>query len=205
MSTAEALSHALSPGANLMCTERNGAVDYLIALGLVRYGDMLASVAGGQAYVGPFRDVPSLLVRVKLGQQQSAIAPLRVQLLALVKHVFERRGWRVHDRARASADETMQRFVDRLIVEFCFPDKCRKCSGRGFLYKQHAVVHVCASCQGTGVRPSSGAVRARALNIAVDGYRRVWEPRFETMLDVMGEIVGRTVGGVKARMNRVAK
>jgi len=99
-----ALGHALTAGANLRCDDRPGAVDALIALGMVRPERAITAVGGIEARdLARFSDLFSLLLRVKWGQQEHSLPALRAQMIEFCRFPFARQGWAVHDRRRGPA------------------------------------------------------------------------------------------------------
>lgn len=195
-----ALGHALTAGANLRCDDRPGAVDALIALGMVRPERAITAVGGIEARdLARFSDLFSLLLRVKWGQQEHSLPALRAQMIEFCRFHFARKGWAVHDRRSCTAEETLARFAEQCAVEFCCPDRCPKCKGRAFLYGG-GKVRSCPACDGTGIRPEPGRARARALLMSPQAYRERWEERFRHILAELEEVERRAVARMRSRL-----
>lgn len=60
------------------------------------------------------------------------------------------------------------------VFEVVRPNRCAKCSGRGFV-----VAKVCSCCKGTGYKQLSGRKISEAVSVDECNFRRLWRGRYD--------------------------
>lgn len=60
-----------------------------------------------------------------------------------------------------------------MAVQEKLADKCRKCSGRGFIFRGEGVQDACTACEGTRIGRHSDTERIKALGCTREEYQRL--------------------------------
>jgi hypothetical protein len=81
---------------------------------------------------------------------------------------------------------------------------CSACMGKGIVETRikRRSPGACSRCQGSKREPISEAMRATALGVTGDIYRKHWHALFAGMLEVLDRVDGKTGDSVRARMRR---
>lgn len=64
------------------------------------------------------------------------------------------------------------------VFESVRPNRCGRCSGRGFVAHR-----LCSNCNGSGFKALSGRKVAEVIGVEDSDYKRKWRPRYEGLID----------------------
>lgn len=108
-------------------------------------------------------------------------------LIDLASHVYcwsaglaNREGWKI-----VRGQPVVRNMSHLAVAEWCFPNRCLSCGGRGF-----SGVRVCSSCRGAGFRTIRDAERARVIGMDRRRFSHPWRSRYEQIYAYLWELEG---------------
>lgn len=75
---------------------------------------------------------------------------------------------------------TMVNMSALAVFESVRPNRCGRCSGRGFV-----AYRLCNNCNGSGFKALSGRRIAEIIGVEDSDYKRKWRPRYQGLIDYM--------------------
>jgi len=81
---------------------------------------------------------------------------------------------------------TLDLVVERALREW-FDPRCGTCGGKGHIAHENAVVHVCTSCNGSGLARQSDQGRINAIRVSPEEYSKRWERVFNELHRAIGD------------------
>lgn len=124
----------------------------------------------------------SVLMRSELAGLLAGLSDMQLDFVVAkymsdkgAEHRLKLRLWRSGVTSVSDAEKSaFFGLVSLVVVEVVRPNRCGRCSGRGFVAGQ-----VCKVCSGTGFKRFSGRFLAESLGVDQCRYRRVWRGRYD--------------------------
>jgi len=126
------------------------------------------------------------------------------ELASLHRHIFDRVWYLAMEMGWSSSKEPIEKIVNRMVLtalcEELIETKCRKCRGRGEVFRRNHPVETCRRCEGTGKETQSERKRAQSCEIEWKNWRKRWAKKYAMVRSMLSELDSEARSSLKSAL-----